>query len=146
MKQFILSALLIFAGAILLSPVAFTSPAHGAAKNVTARDQGFSVIEYESFHDVLHPLQHEALPQKDFKRIRAAAGKLVALGEAIVKVGVPRGVDKNKHQELKAGLKIFGEKLVKFKADADQGTDDQLKESYIAVHDSFEMLAAMLPR
>lgn len=146
MKQFILSALLIFAGAILLSPVAFASPARGAAKNVTARDQGFSVREYESFHDALHPLQHEALPKKDFKRIRAAAAKLVALGDAIVKVDVPRGVDKNKHQEFKAGLKRFGEALVKFKADADKGTDDQLKASYSAVHDSFEMLAAMLPK
>ena len=146
MKQFILSTLLIFAGAILLSPVAFTSHARGAAKYVTAQDRGFSVPEYESFHDALHPLQHEALPQKDFKRIRAAAAKLVALGDAIVKVGVPRGVDQNKHQEFKAGLKMFGEKLVKFKADADKGTDDQLKESYSAVHDSFETLAAMLPK
>jgi hypothetical protein len=146
MKQFILSVLLIFAGAIFLSPVASVSHARGAAKNVTARDRGFSVIEYQSFHDVLYPLQHEALPQKDFKRIRAAAAKLVALGEAIVKVGVPRGVDKNRHQEFKAGLKTFGAALVKFKADADKGTDDQLKQSYSAVHDSFETLAAMLAR
>jgi len=32
--------------------------------------EGFSVKEYEDFHRVLHPLQHEALPKKDFQRIR----------------------------------------------------------------------------
>lgn len=137
---------MIFSGVILLSSTGFVSPAHGAAKNVTARDHGFSVKEYESFHDVLHPLEHEALPQKDFKRIRAKAGELVTLGEAIVKLGVPRGVNEKKHQEFENGLKGFGEALMKFKADAEKGTDDQLKESYSAVHDSFEMLAAMLPR
>ena len=145
MKQTILSALLIFTGAILLSSTGIVSPAHGTAKSV-ARDHGFSVKEYESFHHVLHPLEHEALPQKDFKRIRATAGELVTLGEAIVKVGVPRGVDQKKHQEFEEGLKMFGETLVKFKADAEKGTDDQLKESYSAGHDSFETLAAMLPR
>ena len=44
------------------------------------------------------------------------------------------------------GLTKFGEALAKFKTDARKGTNEQLKTSYSAVHDSFEMLAAMLPR
>ena len=75
MKQIIFVALMIFAGAILLSPVASVSPARGAAKNVTAQDRGFSVWSTSPFTTRFH-LQHEALPQKDFKRIRAAAAKL----------------------------------------------------------------------
>ena len=109
-------------------------------------DHGFSVKEYEEFHDVLHPLEHEALPQKDFKRIRAGAGELAKRGEAILKLGVPTGVEEKYTGEFKEELKRFGAALVKFKQDAESGTDEQLKESYSAVHDSFEMLAALLPR
>ena len=53
-----------------------------AATNEFAME-GFSVKEYEDFHRVLRPLQHEALPKKDFQRIRARAGELTKLGRAI---------------------------------------------------------------
>jgi hypothetical protein len=111
-----------------------------------APDHGFSVKEYENFHDVLHPLEHEALPKNDFKTIRARASELVRLGGAIVVLGVPRGVDEKYVAEFKEWLGKFHLALGKFKRDAEAGTDEELRESYSAVHDSFEMLAAMLPR
>jgi hypothetical protein len=119
--------------------------AHGGTMRGAA-DESFSVKEYEHFHHVMHPLQHDALPKNDFKRIRARAGDLVTLGEAILNVGVPAGVEEKNLDEFKAELVRFGEGLNKFKADARSGTDEQLKASYIAVHDSFEMLAALLPK
>jgi hypothetical protein len=145
-KRNILSALLTFAAASLLLSTALLSPAHAATSKSVAEDHGFGVKEYEEFHHVLHPLQHEALPAKDFKRIRSKAGELVARGEAILKLGVPRGVDKKDTEEFGEKLKEFGAALVKFKSDAGGATDDRLKESYIAVHDSFESLADLLPR
>jgi hypothetical protein len=144
LRRKIFSALLIFAGAIQLSAAALLLPAYAAPRSVAAA-HGFSVKEYEDFHDVLRVLQHEALPAKDFKTIRARAGELVTRGEAIVKLGVPGGVEEKSAREFSEGLKRFGEALVKFKADAGSGTDDQLKESYLAVHDTFETLADMLP-
>lgn len=135
------SALFIFTAFGFLLYTTSLLPAHGAAS-----DHGFSVKEYEHFHDVLHPLEHEALPNNDFKTIRAKAGELVTLGEAILKLGVPDGVEDKAVNEFKEWLRKFGEALVKFRTDAEGGTDGELKESYTAVHDSFEMLAAMLPR
>src|SRR5918992_819914 len=117
------SALFIFTAVALLS-VSFL-PVYGATL-----DHGFSVKEYENFHDVLHPLEHEALPNNDFKTIRARAGELVKLGEAIIKLGVPRGVEKKNVDEFKEGLKKFDAALIKFKSDAEGGTDDELRESY----------------
>jgi hypothetical protein len=108
------------------------------------KKHGFSVRQYEQFHDVLHPLQHDALPNKDFRRIRAKSTLLVKRGNAIVKLGMPRGVDSK--EEFAAGLNKFREALAKFRSDAKKGTDEKLEASYSAVHDSFEMLAAMLPR
>jgi hypothetical protein len=95
---------------------------------------------------VLEPLQHEALPRNDFKQIRIKARQLVKLGEVILNLGVPRGVDEKNKEEFKEWLGKFSEALSKFKRDAGGGTDEQMKESYSAVHDSFEMLAGMLPK
>lgn len=144
-KRTIQCVLLSFAVIALFSWTASAFNSHGAAKPATI-DHGFSVKEYADFHHVLHPLEYEALPKKDFKTIRAKAGDLVALGEAILKLGVPHGVEEKNVDEFKDGLRKFGDALVKFKTDAEAGTDDQLKESYSSVHDYFEMLAGMLPR
>lgn len=134
MRPVILPAFLTFIAILLLSHA------------IRARaEEHFSVKEYEEFHDVLHPLEHEALPSGDFKTIRARAGELVRLGEAIVKLGVPAGVRPEYTGDFREGLKKFSAALAKFKADAEGGSDAQLKESYSAVHDSFEMLAAYLP-
>ena len=114
--------------------------------SVNRSAEGFSVKEYEAFHHVLHELQHDALPKKDFARIRAKAGELVRLGGAIVKLGVPQGTAAANVEEFKKELKRFSEALVRFSADAKAGADEQLTVSYSAVHDSFELLADMLPR
>jgi len=106
----------------------------------------FSVREYEEFHRLLHPLQHEALPKKDFATIRAKAEELVKRGEAIVRLGVPKGTSTTNVDEFKKELKKFAAALGKFSNDAKGGTDEELEVSYSAVHDSFEMLAGMLPR
>jgi hypothetical protein len=109
-------------------------------------DENFSVKEYNEFHRVLHPLQHEALPRKDFQRIRANAGELVKHGEAIVKLGVPSGTAEKSVEEFSKELKKFSDALAKFSEHAKAGTDDQLEAAFSSVHDSFEMLAGMLPR
>ena len=106
----------------------------------------FGVKQYDEFHHVLHPLEHEALPKNDFATIRARAGELVKLGQAITKLGVPTGTKAEHREEFKKELKKFREALSKFRSAAKSGTDPQLKTTYSAVHDSFEMLAGMLPR
>jgi hypothetical protein len=108
--------------------------------------EGFGVKEYDDFHKVLHELQHEALPKNDFSRIRAKAEELVTLGDAIVQLGVPPGTSDAKVEEFRNALKTFGDALAKFHADVKEGTDEQLRQSYSSVHDSFETLADMLPR
>lgn len=112
---------------------------------ISAFGSDFTVKEYDEFHKVLHPLEHEALPKNDFATIRAKSGELINLGQAITKLGVPRGTKQEHVEEFKKELKKFRSALSKFRAAAKSGTDQQLKTSYSAVHDSFEMLAAMLP-
>ena len=132
MKRFILTALF----AILLV----------AMPGGVSAQHGFSVKQYEEFHDVLHPLEHEALPKKDFKRIRSQSETLVKHGREIVKFGVPEGLAADQQAEFKKELAKFNGALNQFRAHARRGSNSRLKTSYSAVHDSFEMLASMLPR
>ena len=107
---------------------------------------GFGVKEYDSFHEILHPLEHEALPKGDFAKIRSQANELRKRGDAIVKLGVPKGVKAEQVEAFKKHLDEFSAALVKFSSDAESGTDADLKTSFSAAHDLFEELAHMLPR
>lgn len=144
------TAFVIALPALLLSTVFLFSAAspNAAAQHKGQHESkhGLSVKQYEDFHSVLHPLEHEALPKKDFRRIRAQSALLVKRGKALVKLGLPKGTSAEHKEDFGKGLIKFNEALAKFKADAKKGTDEQLTASYSAVHDSFEMLAAMLPR
>lgn len=120
---------------LLACPISNATPQHG-----------FSVKEYDHFHEVLHPLEHDALPKKDYRRIRSKAAQLVARGRAIVKIGVPAGTNEAQKEEFASELKKFEQALNKFRVDARRSNNARLRTSYSAVHDSFETLAAMLPR
>lgn len=134
-------------GSFVLTAIFLTTVSLSVTGAITGVPQhGFSVKEYEEFHDVLHPLEHDALPKKDFKQIRSQASLLVKRGNAIVKLGVPNGTSEDKKEEFAKELDSFRMALARFKTDAKTGTNDQLKTSYSAVHDTFEMLAGMLPR
>lgn len=95
---------------------------------------------------MLHPLEHEALPNKDYRRIRSQAGELVKRGKAVVKGGVPEALVDQKREEFVAELKTFDGALNKLKSVARRGSNKKLATSYSAVHDSFEKLMGMLPR
>ena len=107
---------------------------------------GFGVKEYDAFHDLLHPLEHEAVPKGDFARVRSDAKELTKRGDAITKLGVPKGIKTDKVEEFKKHMSDFTAALAKFRTDAESGTDAELKTSFDAVHDSFEEMAHMLPR
>ena len=111
-----------------------------------AAQHAFSVKQYEEFHEVLHPLEHEALPNNDFGRIRAKSSELIKHGQAIVKLGVPAGTSDDQKAEFKKELAKFNAALKIFRTRSRKGSDAQLKTSFSAVHDSFEMLDSMLPR
>jgi hypothetical protein len=107
------------------------------ASTSTTVQHRFPIKEYELFHDVLEPLQHEALPQGDFRRIRAMANELVTRGKAIVALGIPPEspeASKSQRGEFVKMLMKFERALARFKTDAQNGSTG-LKKSFTAVHD-----------
>lgn len=115
----------------------------GFGSLITSAQNRFALTEYETFHQVLLPLKNEALPQRDFRRIRSKANELVRLGKAIVKVGVPAG-DPETRKELAKALQKFDKMLARLRARARSGTDQQLKASFLVVDESFEEISRLL--
>jgi hypothetical protein len=113
--------------------------------NISRASVEMSVKQYEDFHRVLHPLEHEAIPRKDYAKIRMRANELIELGNAIVILGVPAGTKSDVVEQFKAELSKFRGALASFGEAAKNGKDEQVKDTFGAVHDSFEMLASMLP-
>jgi hypothetical protein len=114
--------------------------------NISRASMEMSIKEYEDFHRVLHPLEHEAIPKKDYATIRMRADELIELGNAIVILGVPAGTKSDVVKQFKAELSKFRVALASFGEAAKNGKDEQVKDAFGAVHDSFEILASMLPR
>lgn len=102
--------------------------------------------EYERFHRVLHPLQHESLPKKDYETIRSKTNELLSRGNAVVKMGVPYRTREDSREPFERELANFGRHLKALATNAEEGSDEQVKDSFTAVHDSFEMLVSMLPK
>jgi hypothetical protein len=111
---------------------------------VSASD--FSVREYNEFHDVLHPLEHEALPSKKLRANQVECRRICETRQSDCAARSTKNTDPGHAQAFRAELKKFKGALDRFKRDARDGTDTQLENSFSAVHDSFEMLVGMLPR
>ena len=146
MKRFAFVLVFAFAVSVTAAPFHSSSTPTLSGPQESHEKHGFGVRQYDAFHDVLHPLQHDALPGKDFRRIRTKAALLVNRGNAIVRLGVPRGVTAANKEEFGKELSKFREANAKFRTVARKGTDAELEASFSALHDSFEMVAAMLPR
>ncbi len=106
----------------------------------------FGIKEYDDFHEVLRELHHVVMPKKDYEQIRSQAPELVNRGYAIVKVDVPTSHQPANVEEFKGELRKFEAHLRTFAVAAENGTNQQVVETFDAVHDSFEALAGMLRR
>ena len=111
------------------------------------KEHSFGVAQFDRFHDLLHPLQHEALPGRDFKTIRAKAAALYAAGRAAANAPVPRGVaDRQAYRQQSAKfLKALGSFRRATRPGA-SASDEAVSAAFSRVHDEFEALAHMLPR
>ncbi len=128
---------------VVVALAAMTAPAKAG---VPAQDHSFPTPEMKAFHDVMHPLVHEALPAKDAARIRAAAGDLDAGRSAILRGGTGSATGKAKLEVVKR-LEAFNSSVTKLvQASKGTGTDADVLTSLDAVHTAFEALVAGWPK
>lgn|ERR1041385_4740919 len=98
-----------------------------------------AVKELDEFHELLHPLVHEAYPNKDFEAIRKALPKLVESGMLLKKAALPKELA-SKKKAFTAKAKKLVKQLTELNKKKDTLSDDILGEKFMEMHDTFEEL------
>ena len=101
-----------------------------------------SIKELDRFHKLLHPLIHEAYPNKDFASIRKAIPDLVKAAEAMAKATLPKEMVSKKTDYKKESRKLV-KQLKAMKDKKDELSDEQLGKKFMEMHDTFEGIMEM---
>ena len=117
-----------------------TSSMFGQDKMKDEGKHGFTMKQVKAFHDVLHPLVHDALPKGDFAKIRNTLDKLLVKATAIQNAKLPKALAGRK-QEFDDACNTLVTQLEEMNAMKDKVDDDTLEKSFNEMHDTFEQLA-----
>lgn len=118
----------------------------GQDKPAEAKEQASHKLplkQLEVFHDVLHPLVHDAYPNNDFDAIREKLDVLLEKAMAIDKAKLPRkysGV-KTEFKKQSALLVTQLEGMVKAASKID---DEFLGVQFVEMHETFERMIGIL--
>ena len=103
----------------------------------------FALKELDEFHDLLHPLVHDAYENGDFETIRAGLGDLVPKAVAIEKVKLPKKYDSRK-KEFQKQAKLLVSQVKDLAQIKDKVDDEILGSKFDEMHETFEHLAGLL--
>jgi hypothetical protein len=103
----------------------------------------FGVKELDAFHETLHPLVHESLPDNDYETIRARIGDLQEQAIAIEKAKLPKKFASRK-KEFQQQTKVLIEQLTELNEIKDKVDDDTFVKKFHEMHEAFEQLAGLL--
>ncbi len=106
-------------------------------------DHKFALKELKVFHDVLHPLYHNALPKGDFSAIRNKLNELHMDAIAIQKAKLPKklaGRQKEFDNKSAAIVFLLGD-MVSMKDKVDDAT---IEKMFNDMHEAFESLAELM--
>ena len=101
-----------------------------------------SVKGLDEFHELLHPLIHEAYPEKDFASIRKALPNLVKAAETMAKATLSKEMTPKKAEYRKESKKLV-KQLKAMKDRKDRLSDEQLGKQFMEMHDTFEGIMEM---
>lgn len=97
----------------------------------------------DEFHELLHPLVHEAYPKKDFAAIRKGLPGLVTAGIAVKKASLPKEMATKKNDFNKTSKKLVRQ-LTDLNKNKTKLSDEKFGEMFMEMHDTFEELMGMM--
>ena len=103
------------------------------------QEQTSSVKELDAFHELLHPLVHDAYPNKDFATIKKALPGLIKGANMMRIAGLPKefGVKAGKYK--KASQKLI-KQLTDLNRKKSKYGDDAFGKKFMEMHDTFESI------
>ncbi len=104
---------------------------------------GVAVKEVDAFHELLHPLVHEAYPAKDFAAIKKGLPGLVDAAVSMKKASLPPKFAAKKNLYKKHSKKLH-QQLTSMNKMKSKLTDDELGKRFMEMHDTFESIMGLM--
>ena len=101
------------------------------------------VPEVDQFHKLLHPLVHDALPNKDYTTIREALPELIESATTMSKVQLPDDLASQQKKYAKEAKKML-KQLRDMERRKSKFSDEALDKRFRAMHETFEKIMLMV--
>jgi len=116
---------------------------HAEGSTEAKMEHRFAIKELDSFHDILHPLVHHALPEKDYEAIRSQLDKLLEYATAIDKASLPEEYA-SRNKEFKNLSKLLVPQINELQRLGEKPNEEMFEAKFEEMHETFETLAHML--
>ena len=130
--------LLYLLGACLLIPATvFSQEKTDSAEHVT------TVPELDAFHDVIHPMWHDAYPEKDIAALKGFVPQLIEHMEALNKAELPVAL-KDKETEWKKQLLELNTAVKEYEKAAASGDAQSLLSAAEELHNQYRLMRQLI--
>lgn len=102
-----------------------------------------TVKELDEFHDLLHPLVHDAYPNNDFTAIKKAMPDLIEEATELKKATLPKEFSAKKSAFRKEAKKLL-KQLQELKKKEKTFSDETYGKKFMEMHDTFEKMMEMM--
>jgi len=100
------------------------------------------IKELDAFHELLHPLVHDAYPQKDFAAIKEALPNLIESATTLKSAKLPQSMS-GKKKAFRTESKKLVTQLTQLNKKKDTLGDEEFGKRFMNMHDTFEKLMEM---
>ncbi len=102
-----------------------------------------SIPELSDLHDVIHPMWHDAYPNRDFDKFRHLLPLINTSAEKIYKVQLPPLLSERK-DDWDNGVERFRNSVIKYNHAVEENDEDKLLEAADELHSNYETLVRIV--
>ncbi len=110
---------------------------------VVGGEENFKVPELKAMHEVIHPMWHDAYPNKDFATLKRLYPEIEQHFQALQKVTFPANMEDKAHR-WKMGLTKMEKVLKEYQQAVEKNQHDALLTATKDLHDVFEYLVKVV--
>lgn len=107
------------------------------------QDTVWRVPELDDFHDVMHPIWHDAYPNKDFEALKKYVDEVNEKAKAVYSAQLP-GINREKQLKWNEGVIKFQAAVEEFNKTAQADDNEGLLKAAENLHTNYEMLVRII--
>lgn len=113
------------------------------SSHAQTQDTVWHVPELDAFHDVMHPLWHDAYPAKDYDAFKKMVDEVNIKAKAVYSATLP-GIQRDKQLKWNEGVIKFQQSVENYGKYAAANENENLLKSAEDLHSNYEMLVRIV--